>query len=309
MRENILKNLLNLRNKLLIKNFFNLIELIMCNLCRLLNYENKIFSNFQVFSNGKLISRLRIEKSKKLNFENDKTLNELNLKSFSYLGRIEINDVNQAKRYFFNQEKIYNSHIPNLKKNNQILMKDFLVRNDSNYGSFDIQTSLKCPNLENISKDFKFKEISEKYLNSKKIKIYSINTMLTKKTKNLHDVTKLHRDFDSSNSLVFFIYWTKVDKNNGATSLIPGSHLYDHNKNFHKNFSDTHKLEYLEGVEGSIFCLDTWAYHRGNPNIINPRLVTWIRFTAVPAKTYYIDENYIFKNDLKNFNSKIQLVF
>ena len=50
----------------------------MCNLIKFFNYENKIFSNFQVFSNGKLISRLRIEKSKKLNFENDKTLNELN---------------------------------------------------------------------------------------------------------------------------------------------------------------------------------------------------------------------------------------
>ena len=82
MRENILKNLLNLRNKLLIKNIFNLIELVMCNLSKFFNYENKIFSNFQVFSNGKLISRLRIEKSKKLNFENDKTLNELNLKIF-----------------------------------------------------------------------------------------------------------------------------------------------------------------------------------------------------------------------------------
>ncbi len=309
MRENIIKNLLNLRDKLLLKNIFNLIEFIMCNLSRFVNYENKIFSKFQVFSNGKLISRLRIEKSKKLNFKNDKILNELNLKSFSYLGKIPKNDLDQAKKYFFEQNKIYNSHIPNVKENNQILMKDFLVNDNSNYGSYDIQTSLQCPNLENISKDFKFKEISEKYLNSKKIKIYSINTMLSKKTKNLHGVTKLHRDFDSSNSLVFFIYWTKVDRNNGATSLIPGSHLFDHDKNFHKNFSDFQKLEYLEGEEGSIFCLDTWAYHRGNPNIIKPRLVTWIRFTAVPAKTYYLDENYIFKNDLKKFNSKIQLAF
>ena len=37
--------------------------------------------------------------------------------------------------------------------------------------------------------------------------------MLTKKTKNLHGVTKLHRDYDSSNSLVFILI--KVDKNNG----------------------------------------------------------------------------------------------
>ena len=69
MRENILKNLLNLRNKLLIKNIFNLIEFAMCNLSKFFNYENKIFSNFQVFSNGKLISRLRIEKSKKLDHQ------------------------------------------------------------------------------------------------------------------------------------------------------------------------------------------------------------------------------------------------
>ena len=53
-----------------------------------------------------------------------------------------------------------------------------------------------------------------------------------------------------------------------------------------------HLLKYIEDKAGSVFAIDTWALHAGNTNIISPRLVTWIRFSSMPAKTYYRDNNY-----------------
>ena len=39
-------------------------------------------------------------------------------------------------------------------------------------------------------------------------------------------------------------------------------------------------LKHIEGEEGSIFAVDTWAWHSGNKNIETNRLVTWVRFTV-----------------------------
>ena len=62
------------------------------------------------------------------------------------MGKIDSHELINAKNYFLNQ-KIYNSHIPNVRNNNEILMKDFNQNESSNYGSYDIKTS-NCPNLE-----------------------------------------------------------------------------------------------------------------------------------------------------------------
>ena len=305
MSNYVLKWLFIIRNKLIIKNILDLIEYILVHLVGVISYKSKIFGFFQVFSNGKLISKLRLKKSRALNNSRDEIINAINQKSFKYLGKIDDEKVEKSKNYFLNVEKIFDSHIPRAKKNNHNNLKDFLKKKESNYASYDIATSINCPELDEICKKFKFREIAQKYLNTQNVYVYSINTMLSKKTDNQHGVTKLHRDFDSSNSIVFFIYWTPVSKNDGATSVLPGSHLLSHNKNFHKNFSDFQKLDYLEGPKGSIFALDTWAYHRGNPEILRNRLVTWIRYTAVPAKTYYLDENFLFKKDLNRFNESL----
>ena len=60
--------------------------------------------------------------------------------------------------------------------------------------------------------------------------------------------------------------------------------------------------KHLEGKGGSVFALDTWALHAGNPNITSPRLVTWIRFSSMPAQTYYLNRNYLFKKNLDEIN-------
>ena len=69
-----------------------------------------------------------------------------------------------------------------------------------------------------------------------------------------------------------------------------------------KNYASEPLLTYLEDKGGSIYALDTWALHAGNSNLTSPRLITWIRFCSMPAASYYLDRNYLFKDDLKELN-------
>ena len=78
--------------------------------------------------------------------------------------------------------------------------------------------------------------------------------------------------------------WTDVSKNNGATRILPGNHLFEHDKKVQTHISES-IVQYLEGNSGSVFAVDTWALHAGNPIITSPRLVTWIRFSSMPAKS------------------------
>ena len=94
-----------------------------------------------------------------------------------------------------------------------------------------------------------------------------------------------------------------VSKLNGATRILPGSHLFLHDRKLASYVSES-LLKYLEGKAGEIYALDTWALHAGNPNITSPRLVTWIRFSSMPAKSYYIDRGYLFKDNLNEINQK-----
>ena len=94
--------------------------------------------------------------------------------------------------------------------------------------------------------------------------------------------------------LTIFVYWTDVSKVNGATRVLPGSHLLLHDRRLAGYVSEP-LTKHLEGKGGSVFALDTWALHAGNPNITSPRLVTWIRFSSMPAQTYYLNRNYLFK--------------
>ena len=286
-------------------------------LCKVLFFnKNKLYNilinYFQLFSNGKIFSNFRkkkyflLDKLEKDNSFNSKVIQEVNINSYCFLGKFDSNLINSGRDFFLNQEFIYNSHIP-LEKNQakpKIKLKDFYSNEKSNYGSFDIKTSVNCSALLNISKKFNFKNIADQYLLSNKSYVYSINTMLTKNSKFYDGVCNLHRDLDSMSSLTFFIYWTDTDKDNGATIIYPGSHCFDQDKNFNKYSNKSSNLKYLSGESGSVFAVDTWAWHSGNKNIKTNRLVTWVRFTSCPANTYFIDRNFLFKNELNDFNNE-----
>ena len=273
------------------------------------NTNNKFFCLLQLFSNGKLHSIHRRKKHEiliknlNLNLEIDRKVYELTNKSYLKLFEISQLEVKSAIEYFYNQ-KIYNSHIPlNNCTNKLINIEEFLKTENCNLGSFDIATSLNSNVIKKICSMELIWKIAKKYLNSNRVKIYSINTMLTKKSKEKHDVFDLHRDFDCASSLVFFIYWTDTSKINGATKVLPGSHLFLHDKRL-KNYVNESLVKYLDDKGGSVFAFDTWALHAGNSDITSPRLVTWIRFCSMPAASYYLDNNYLFKENLSKINLK-----
>tara|TARA_Y100000590_G_scaffold127688_1_gene145984 strand:+ start:21085 stop:22050 length:966 start_codon:yes stop_codon:yes gene_type:complete len=273
--------------------------------------NSKFFMYFQLYCNSKISALYRRRKHEilteklELNSDIDKKVLEITNKSYVKLLDLDQNEVKKTVDYFYNQ-KVYTSHVPKdpTYKNKLIDVKEFIETEDENYnyGSFDIGTSLNSTAVRNICSMKKIWDVAEKYLNTDNINIYSINTMLTKKSNKQNYVVNLHVDFDSANMLTFFIYWTDVSKNNGATRIFPGSHLFLHDRRL-PGYIDDSSTKYIEDKAGSLYAIDTWALHAGNPNISSPRLVTWIRFSSMPAQTYYLNRNYLFKEKLKEINN------
>ena len=267
------------------------------------NINTKFFTFFQLYCGAKVSSLYRRRKyeilSEKLdlNLELDKQVNEINNQSYVKLFELSSEEVKKTVEYFYKQ-KINTSHVPtNASFSNKLIGTDeFLNTSDTNYnyGSFDIKTSLNSSVVNKVCSNEHIWKFAKKYLNNDDIKIYSINTMLTKKSEKKNYVVNLHVDFDSANMMTFFIYWTDVTKNNGATRILPGSHLFLHDRKL-ASYVNEPLTKHLEDKAGSLYAVDTWALHAGNPNITSPRLVTWIRFSSMPASTYYLDRNYLFK--------------
>ena len=272
--------------------------------------NSKFFSFFQLFCTSKISALYRRKKHEilietlDLNSEIDNKVYELTHKSYVKLFNASPLEVKSAVEHFYNQ-KIHTSHVPfnDILPNKIISVEEFLNTKDFNYGSFDIRASLNSSVVKKICSSELIWNIAKKYLQSSEIKIYSINTMLTKQSKSENYVTNLHYDFDCASKLTFFIYWTDVSKLNGATRLLQGSHLFLHDRRL-ASYTSESLLKYLEGKAGEIYALDTWALHSGNPNITSPRLVTWIRFSSMPAQSYYLDHSYLFKDSLNEINQK-----
>ena len=286
---------------ILIENF--LIKLLYLKKSRL--YSN-FLSIFQLFSSGKIYSHFRkrkyffYKKCNKEKFSYYKIINDIHNNSFSFLGNILSDEVVKSQKYFFEQKKIYNSHVSAGSEGGELIsLQEFNNNQDCNYGSFNIKTSINCEQIVSAIKNFNMKKIAQEYLLTENVKIYSINTMLTKKSKIYSGVCNLHRDMDSMSSLTFFIYWTDVTKLNGSTIIYPGSHFFNLDKHFSSYAENSSNLIHLEGSKGSVYAVDTWAWHSGNKKIITDRLVTWVRYTACPANTYFTDENFFYKSELE----------
>ena len=189
-----------------------------------------------------------------------------------------------------------------LEANTQLLRdRQFLEEKNLNYGSYDIQTSFECPLVNEIIFDKKILDLVSNYLLTDKFFCYHINTMITKQSKILNPVTDFHRDYDSANSLTFFILLSNVNENNGATQIIEGSHKIEE-----LDAKNENKKVFLNGDAGKVYAVDTWALHSGNKKIETPRLVTWIRFSSFSSRSYYHDKNYIFDNVLNKLRFNLQ---
>ena len=297
----------------IIKFFFQIIESILFwYYSRIFKKRKKIngkfFSYLQLFCGSKLPALYRRKKHAILsetldpNSKIDNKVNELTNKSYVKLFNIDPTEVKHVVEYFYKQ-KIHTSHLTHddAFPSKLIDTQAFLNTEKYSYGSFDVQTSLNYSVVKKLCSTELIWNIAKKYLGTNKVKIYSINTMLSKKSKKEYYVNNLHVDFDCANMVTFFIYWTNTSKLNGATRILPGSHLLLYDKGL-ASYVNESLLTYLEDKAGSVFAIDTWALHAGNPNITSPRLVTWIRFSSMPAQTYYISRNYLFKDKLNEIN-------
>lgn len=266
--------------------------------------SSKIFNFVQLFSKGKIFFLIKEKKDQffltkqKINSDN-KILKDLFKKGYSEVLCVDKNKVNDAEEYF-KSKKIHNAHVP-FNSNKIITYEQFLEDENLNYGSYDIQTSFKCPLVNEIIFDKKILELVSNYLLTDKFFCYHINTMITKQSKILNPVTDFHRDYDSANSLTFFILLSNVNENNGATQIIEGSHKIEK-----LDAKNENKKVFLNGDAGKVYAVDTWALHSGNKKIETPRLVTWIRFSSFSSRSYYHDKNYIFDNVLNKLRFNLQ---
>lgn len=315
-KENFIRNIIKLSNIRIIKILLELFENILFYYYKkkfqnAKKLDSKFFSFLQLFFNAKISALYRRRKhdilinSLNQSSDLDRKIAELTNNSFTKIFELNSLDINTVIKYFYSQN-IYTTHVPNNPdwKNSQVTTHDFINNDDPtyNYASYTIETSLNCDVIKKFCLSKEIWKIAKKYLYSNDIKIYSINTMLSKKAKIQAYPTKLHVDFDSTNSLVFFVYWTDVSKFNGSTKLLPGSHLFLFDKNL-KSYVNEDSIKFIEGKAGSVFALDPWALHAGNTNINHPRLVTWIRFTSFPARSYYLDCNYLYKDKINEINN------
>ena len=223
-----------------------------------------------------------------------KIIKEIRSKGYcniSNIINIKNQDVDDVKNYFKSQ-KLYNGHDPLQSNLNKYDYEEIHKNNEENheifnkgYYSYSAETSLNNPVLKNLFNNKKLQQLSNSYCGFK-TNPYALATMLNIKKKILHPVTQFHRDIDDFVSLGFFIFWTKTDRNNGATTYKVGSHL-----DVNSNGPD----EFLEVEPGSIIAGDWIGLHKGNSNMIDrERLITMIRFGNKINHSYFQTKSYYF---------------
>jgi hypothetical protein len=196
----------------------------------------------------------------------------------------------ETRDYFLSQ-KCYAGQYPTV--------SDLIPRNVdmtgcySNYYCTDPLTTLNAPNIKQILKNQELRDLLVGYMGMFP-KLYSANTMVSVPVSgSIHkaSVTNDHRDTEDITFLVLFVYWTDVTKENGATSIIPGSHRSD--------ISDDSNREWLTGKAGSAFLVDAYSIHSGNKNLLSPRVATWLRFGSIPNYSYIGDKGFLFADEYR----------
>lgn len=142
------------------------------------------------------------------------------------------------------------------------------------YWSFDIQ-DWQIPLFSQILSCSELRAALSEYFGSEYF-LYSVNNLVTLPSAVRHPVQNWHRDHDTEDFLVLFIYWSSLDS--GSTTYLLGSHLRDDQK---ENFD----LVETSGSAGSGYLIDTFGYHCGKVPTAGARYVTWFRFSPVPINS------------------------
>lgn len=183
-------------------------------------------------------------------------------------------DARAGVQYFFGQQG-YASQTP-LQSDGVLRDCDprlLMEKGQDRYFCFSSRTSLACPQVKALLGDGRLRSIAAAYLGFMP-ELYSINTIVTNQGDEAHYVMRMHRDQDAFACVTFFVCWTEVSANNGATIYVPRSHV--------TSDVDVGRPDYLEGRAGEVFGVDTFGLHSGNKNVTGPRFATWIRYGSAP---------------------------
>ena len=186
---------------------------------------------------------------------------------------ISRNDAEAAVRHF-RQQPGYASQTP-LQSDGVLRPFDEFINQEravERYFCYSAKTSLACPQVQAVVNNGLLREVAAAYLGFTPT-LFSVNTIATIKGSADHYVMRMHRDYDAFASVTFFIYWTDVAADNGATLYIPRSHL---------SSNVPEDRAFLIGQAGQIFALDTFGLHAGNKDVADFRLATWCRFGSTP---------------------------
>lgn len=174
---------------------------------------------------------------------------------------------------YFRRQKGYASQTPLQSDGVLQPFDEQAVRDAERYFCFSSRTSLACPQVAALTRHPMLREIAAAYLGFTP-DLYSVNTIATTKGASDHYVMRMHRDYDAFACITFFVYWTDVAPDNGATIYLPRSHR--------TGGVDVAQQVFLSGGAGEVFAVDTFGLHSGNRNVADLRLTTWIRFGSIP---------------------------
>lgn len=200
---------------------------------------------------------------------------EIGRTGFANLGQQISREEARSAVGYFSQQSGYCSQTP-LQSDGRRQQFDVAALKDQSadrYFCFSSKTSLMCPQVKAIIDNPMLREVAAGYLGFMP-ELFNVNTIATVSGESEHYVMRLHRDFDAFASITFFVYWTDVSANNGATLFVPGSHL--------SSKVDTSHLVPLSGGAGEIFGIDPFGLHAGNRSVDGLRLATWFRYGLKP---------------------------
>lgn len=230
-------------------------------------------------------------------FSREISSNEI-LKQLDSLGHIKIGQLDELllSKIVEDVDNIINLEL--LSNNN--LEQESIVRNKLK-GRLSIKFN---PNYKNIKK-FAFSEfnlnLAKKYLRNKKITVkanilFSVNSLGN--DQNLSKNAQLfHNDNDFKKFFKIFIYLNDVNNFNGPHVFVEESHKNKNKKNLLlRRFSDNeikniykNKIKYFLGKKGSIFYVDTFGIHKGEPPKEGSRKVLVLEYGSNHLKYNFND--------------------
>ena len=150
------------------------------------------------------------------------------------------------------------------------IARSFSLNSSSAHYVFLPEATLSFLPFRRLLKSRELNAIIDSYLKYDST-IYALSTWYNPEIDSDHYVHRLHRDNDDYRFLTLIIYWTKVTRTNGATSLVEESHRSEVEDLGSKKI-------FMEGEEGSAFFADFNAFHAGNKILKGFRYTTQIRF-------------------------------